>query len=144
MKFNEAILKLEKYLHSIRKLKTYLSVDLILPTNWVFPKSMVDALQVVQNDGPNGTIITSFVSTFKDSNKSLEIIFKLINYNLELEEKDRLLKSKVAELKQVFKTNKLETLKTLEFRVPTDDNELDDNMFLDESEETTEGVGVVE
>ena len=84
MKFNEAILKLEKYLHSIRKLKTYLSVDLILPTNWVFPKSMVDSLQVVQNEGPNGTTITSFVSTFKDSNKTLDIIFKLINYNLEL------------------------------------------------------------
>lgn len=144
MKFNEAILKLEKYLHSIRKLKTYLSVDLILPTNWVFPKSMVDSLQVVQNEGQNGVIITSFVSTFKDSNKTLDIIFKLINYNLELEEKDRLLKSKVAELKEVFKTNKLEKLKTLEFRVPADDNELDDNMFLDESEKATEGVGVVE
>jgi hypothetical protein len=144
MKFNEAILKLEKYLHSIRKLKTYLSVDLILPTNWVFPKSMVDSLQVVQNEGPNGTTITSFVSTFKDSNKTLDIIFKLINYNLELEEKDKLLKSKVAELKEVFKTNKLEKLKTLEFRVPTNENELDDNMFLDESEKTTEGIGVVE
>lgn len=144
MKFNEAILKLEKYLHSIRKLKTYLSVDLILPTNWVFPKSMVDSLQVVQNEGQNGVIITSFVSTFTDSNKTLDIIFKLINYNLELEEKDRLLKSKVAELKEVFKTNKLEKLKTLEFRVPADDNELDDNMFLDESEKATEGVGVVE
>jgi hypothetical protein len=144
MKFNEAILKLEKYLHSIRKLKTYLSVDLILPTNWVFPKSMVESLQVVQNEGPNGATITSFVSTFTDSNKTLDIIFKLINYNLELEEKDRLLKSKVAELKEVFKTNKLEKLKTLEFRVPADNNELDDNMFLDESEKTTEGVGVVE
>lgn len=144
MKFNEAILKLEKYLHSIRKLKAYLSVDLILPTNWVFPKSMVDSLQVVQNEGQNGVIITSFVSTFTDSNKTLDIIFKLINYNLELEEKDRLLKSKVAELKEVFKTNKLEKLKTLEFRVPADDNELDDNMFLDESEKATEGVGVVE
>jgi hypothetical protein len=32
----------------------------------------------------------------------------------------------------------------LEFRVPADDNELDDNMFLDESEKATEGVGVVE
>ena len=105
---------------------------------------MVDSLQVVQNEGPNGTTITSFVSTFKDSNKTLDIIFKLINYNLELEEKDKLLKSKVAELKEVFKTNKLEKLKTLEFRVPTNENELDDNMFLDESEKTTEGIGVVE
>lgn len=144
MKFNEAIIKLEKYLHSIRKLKTYLSVDLILPTNWVFPKSMVDAVQVIQNDGPNGTTITSFVSTFKDSNKTLEIIFKLINYNLELEEKDRLLKAKVAELKEVFKSNNLQKLKTLEFKVPSDEDELDDNMFLDEPEESTEGVGVVE
>ena len=63
---------------------------------------------------------------------------------MELEEKDKLLKSKVAELKEVFKTNKLEKLKTLEFRVPTNENELDDNMFLDESEKTTEGIGVVE
>jgi hypothetical protein len=49
-------------------------VDLILPTNWVFPKSMVDSLQVVQNEGQNGVIITSFVSTFTDSNKTLDII----------------------------------------------------------------------
>jgi len=144
MKFNEAILKLEKYLYSIRKLKTYLSVDLVLPTNWIFPKSLVESLQVAQSEGADGSTITSFVSTFKDSNKTLEIIFKLINYNLELEEKDRLLKAKVAELKEVFKSTNLEKLKTLEFKVPGNEIELDDNMFINESAESTKGTGVVE
>jgi hypothetical protein len=144
MNFNETVIKLEKYLHSIRKLKTYLSIDLIFPPNWVFPKSIIDSTQVVQNEGPNNTTITSFVSSFKDSNKIVDMIFKIINYNLELEEKERLLKMKVAELKEIFKSNNLDALKTLEITVPEYEEDIDDTLFIDESEESTEGIGVVE
>ena len=47
---------------------------------------------------------------------------KVINYNLEIEEKERLLKAKVEELKRVFETKSLDELNHLKFT--TEENSL--------------------
>ena len=36
-----------EYIHSIRKLKTYLSFDMLFPSKWSIPKSIVEEGQIV-------------------------------------------------------------------------------------------------
>jgi hypothetical protein len=60
MNFNEVILKIFPYLHSIRKIKTYLSFDLNFPETWKYPTMIMEKLQYTQNDA-NGNKIISFV-----------------------------------------------------------------------------------
>jgi hypothetical protein len=66
----------------------------------------------------------------------LDVIADLITHNLEKEEKERLLKSKVIELKEIFKNASLEDLKTLKF----DFEEYDDIDELLEDEIETDEV----
>jgi uncharacterized Zn finger protein len=61
---------------------------------------------------------------------------KVINYNLEIEEKERLLKAKVEELKRVFETKSLDELNHLKFTT-------EENSFKLNSKNTTVGVSTV-
>jgi hypothetical protein len=51
----------------------------------------------------------------------VEVIAELINHNLEREEKERLLKMKVIELKEIFKSSSLDELKGLKINLEHDD-----------------------
>jgi hypothetical protein len=51
----------------------------------------------------------------------VEVIAELINHNLEREEKERLLKMKVMELKEIFKSSSLDELKGLKINLEHDD-----------------------
>ena len=64
-----------------------------------------------------------FYSDTKSFDEILDYIEeKVINYNLEIEEKERLLKAKVEELKRVFETKSLDELNHLKFT--TEENSL--------------------
>jgi uncharacterized Zn finger protein len=64
-----------------------------------------------------------FYSDTKSFDEILDYIEeKVINYNLEIEEKERLLKAKVEELKRVFETKSLDELNHLKFT--TEENNL--------------------
>ena len=135
MNFQDVIEYLFPYLSTFRKLKGYLSIDLIFPKNWEFPNEIIQKCQVVQNDKHQGDgIFLSFVSKPDEELEGLiNVIEELINHNLEREEKERLLREKVGELKELFKQNSLSELKGLNINIIHDSEEDDiDNLLEDE------------
>lgn len=117
MNFTEIIAYLFPYLGTIRRLKEYISIDLVFPGNWDFPNEIIQKCQVVQNEkfaGPGVSL--SFVTKPTDELENLiEVIEELINFNLEKQEKELLFKTKVSELKKLFNSTNLDSLKHLEF-----------------------------
>jgi hypothetical protein len=140
MNFQEVLQFLFPYLHGIRKLNQYLSVELIFPKTWEFPQTIIEKAQVEQNEKYSGEgyhlIFVAEVSHDTKVDEMLDVIADLITHNLEKEEKERLLKSKVIELKEIFKNASLEDLKTLKF----DFEEYDDIDELLEDEIETDEV----
>ena len=53
MSFYKEIAPFVEYVHSIRKLKNYLSFDMTFPTKWSLPKSIVDEGRVVGFEAEN-------------------------------------------------------------------------------------------
>ena len=125
MNFTDVITYLFPYLQSFRRLKDYLSVDLIFPKNWDFPNEIIQKCQVVQNEKHQGDGINlSFVSKLDNELESLiDVIEELINHNLEREEKERLLRLKVSELKELFKNSTLNDLKGLSIVLDNEEDE---------------------
>jgi len=107
------------YCSSIRKLKTYLSFDMIFPSNWNVLKSHVDETKTVFNKSDDKGKNISFVSEINEEaiSDTISKIETVINYNKEKEEKERLFKEKVNELKNLFEKGGLEDLKNLKFDV---------------------------
>ena len=137
MTYSEFISKTSKYLNSVRILKNYITFDMIFPTSWVMLKKNPEGIEILQNNDKDGKLITSFVCenklTFIDS---IEVsIDKIIKTNIEREEKERLFKLKVQELKSIFETENLENLKGLKFDV----EELT-NLLQNEPEESNTGI----
>ena len=108
------------YLVSIRKLKTYLSIDIEFPITWKIPKRFVDEDKIMENQKVNeDKRFFSFVSEFNKINldKTVQNIKNIISYNKEIEMKERLLKQKIDELKKIFESKNLENLQTLKFEL---------------------------
>jgi len=117
------------YVHSIRKLKNYFSFDIIFPIKWVIPKSLVDdqMLPFDQKDEHRRGI--SFVSEFNEESitKTLDKINRIININIEREQKDRLFKQYIEKLKNTFETTNLDKLQSLYFEFQDELPKLDDS-----------------
>ncbi len=107
------------YCSSIRKLKTYLSFDMIFPSNWNVLKSHVDETKTVFNKSDDKGKNISFVSEINEEaiSDTISKIETVIKYNKEKEEKEKLFKEKVNELKNLFEKGGLEDLKNLKFDV---------------------------
>ena len=140
MTFEEIIEILFPYLYSIRRLKTYLSFDLVFPNTWEFPNNLLEKLQLTQNEGNDGKMITSIVTQPNDMSLTLSSIQKIIYHNLEREEKEKLFKFKVSELKKLFGSTNLEKLKNLEFNV-YDETDEDPQLYGTDDDEGIERNG---
>lgn len=120
MSLYKDISQLYPYIISIRKLKTYLSFDISFPNTWKLPKKYVPENSAVEIESsvPNERAI-SFVSEFNEDsvNQTTLNITRIIQYNKEREEKERLLQDKVNELKNIFEKQDLSTLKSLQFNL---------------------------
>ena len=118
MIFHKFIEKTDKYLKSVRILKNYVSFDMIFPNSWVMLKKAPEGVEILQNESSEGAIIiTSFVC---ENNRDLINILEstldtIVKTNIEREEKERLFKSKVQELKTIFEKEQLDSLKSLKF-----------------------------
>ncbi len=136
MNFKDVIAYLFPYLHTFRKLKDYLSIDLIFPKNWEFPNEIIQKCQVVQNEKHQGEgYFLSFVSKLdEDLENLIDVIEELINHNLEREEKERLLKDKVGELKELFKHSTLNDLRGLSIILENDEDEDEIEKLLENEE----------
>jgi hypothetical protein len=106
---------------------------MVFPHTWVFYKNYPNGVEVIVNEDNQSRKVHSFVvENKKDFIDPVEILIdNLIKNNIEREEKERLFKSKVQELKNIFDNEKLENLKSLKFDI----EELT-KLMQDEPEET--------
>ena len=156
MSFYKELLPFVEYLHSIRKLKNYLSFDMVFPTKWSLPKSIVEEGQIIGFEAENQNLKgISFVSPIDDSevSKTMMKISKVIKLNKEKELKERLFKETVERLKSTFEKTDLDKLQNLyfdfddgddtpELDVELDDDDNDSDYEQDEQEPVdTELVG---
>jgi hypothetical protein len=135
MIFSEFTSKTITYIKSVRYLKEYVSFDLYLNTSWVIPKKFVENIEVIKqekSDRVNFNLYSFVVLNDKQNvnlvEKAIDNIFK---YNKEREEKERLFKQKMDELKSVFENKNVDELKRLYF-------EINENTTLDPKEEIIE------
>jgi len=137
MSFYTELSPFVEYLHSIRKLKNYLSFDMVFPTKWSLPKSLVDEGQIVGFEAENQNLKgISFVSSIDDSevSKNLIKIAKIIKLNKEKELKERLFKETVEQLKNTFEKTDLDKLKNLNFYFEEEDETPELNVDLDDTD----------
>jgi hypothetical protein len=136
MNLYEQLNEIFPHLISIRKLETYVSIDVELPTTWKLPKKYVDEKMVVEQKSAKTEFrCFSFATSFDEEtlDKLLNNLKNIIKYNKEREEKERLFEEKVKELKSFFDKSNLTDLKSLEFQV---NNVL--NLELEEEEQEDE------
>jgi len=146
MSFYKEILPFVEYIHSIRKLETYLSFDMKFPTKWSIPKSIMDEGQIIgfEVDNQNLKGIT-FVSPIEESQMSTIMIkiSKIIKLNKERELKEKLFKQTVEQLKQTFEKTDLDKLQNLYFDF--DESDLEAELETDlEDEQNRQEPAVIE
>ena len=146
MSFYKEIIPFVEYIHSIRKLESYLSFDMKFNTKWSIPKSIVDEGQVIgfEVEDPNLKGVT-FVCPIGEREVSSTIvkIGKIIKLNKERELKERLFKQTVEQLKQTFEKNDLDKLQNLYFDFEIDEElntDLESEMELDDEQDGQESA----
>ena len=134
MTFHPFIEKTNKYLKSVRILKNYVSFDMIFPNSWIMLKKAPENIEILQNENNEGIVVTSFVcQNTKEYIDILErILDNVIKTNIEKEEKERLFKSKVKELQNIFEKEKLDNLKSLKFDIEEFTNIISDEKEFNE------------
>jgi hypothetical protein len=146
MSFYKEILPFVEYIHSIRKLETYLSFDMKFPTKWSIPKSIMDEGHIIgfEVDNQNLKGIT-FVSPIEESQMSTIMIkiSKIIKLNKERELKEKLFKQMVEQLKQTFEKTDLDKLHNLYFDFDESDLEAELETNL-EDEQNGQEPAVIE
>ena len=107
------------YLTQIRKLENYLVFDVAFPMTWKMLKKHIIEDKFVNNGTANDLLNLSFVSEYDEKNINIiqDNILNIINYNLEREEKERLLEIKINELKTIFDKESLDNLKNFKFDI---------------------------
>jgi len=128
MSFYKELAPFVEYIHSIRKLKTYLSFDMVFPSKWSLPKSLVEDGQIVGFEAEDQNLKgVSFVTPIgeKDISLTLTKIAKIIKLNKEKELKEKLFKQTVEQLKQTFEKTDLDKLQNLYFDFDVEDTSLD-------------------
>ena len=134
-----------EYIKSIRKLQNYLSFDMVFPTKWSLPKSLVEEGQVVGFETEDQNLKgISFVSPLEELQVSstLTKIAKIIKLNKERELKEKLFKQTIEQLKQTFEKNDLDKLQNLYFDFDEGDEE--PNLDIDEPAEEPESIELAE
>ena len=147
MNLYEQLNEIFPHLISIRKLETYVSIDVELPTTWKLPKKYVDEKMVVEQKSAKTEFrCFSFATSFDEEtlDKLLNNLKNIIKYNKEREEKEKLFEEKVKELKSFFDKSNLTDLKSLEFQINNVLNlELEEEEKEDEDRISRESVELV-
>jgi len=137
MSFYTELSPFVEYLHSIRKLKNYLSFDMVFPSKWSLPKNLLEEGQIVGFEAENQNLKgISFVSPTDDSevSKNLAKIAKIIKLNKEKELKERLFRETVEQLKSTFEKTDLDKLKNLNFYFEEEDDTPELNVELEDTD----------
>lgn len=119
----EKINKLKPYFRGLKVADNYRIVEFNLKNTWVIEKSGDIELQQKKIKESDNVLYSMFYSEKKSFDDILDYVEnEVIKYNLDLEEKERLLMMKVEELKRVFENKGLDELNNLKFT--TEDNTL--------------------
>ena len=130
MSLYKELFPLINYIKQVRKLDEYIIFDMSFPNSWKIPKKFIIEDKFVNyGNQDDETTLLSFLSTFAES--EIEVtktnILGIIKFNLEREEKERLLDIKILELKNMFDKQTLDNLKNLKFSVTQNKNIIIDN-----------------
>lgn len=119
MKFYNFLEKVHKYLKSVRILKDHVSFDMVFSKRWVINKTAPKTVEVLKNNEDENFIYISFVCKMHtESVDDVELLVDtIIRNNIEREEKEKLFKTKVQELRNIFENQKLDHLKNLKFDI---------------------------
>jgi hypothetical protein len=134
--------KVHSYLKTVRILKNHVSFDMLFSNTWLITKNKYTGIEIIDGGATDDNKrLLSFVCPLNEKNVNVveEIIDDIIKVNIEREEKDKLFRLKVQELKNIFEKQKLEDLKGLKFDV----DEL--NVLInynDDGSENREGTGI--
>lgn len=124
MSLNIQLEQILKYLHQIRKIESYLVFDIYFPNSWkILKKFVVEDKFVNMGTVDEGLIGISFVSEADEASLTLtqNNIIGIINFNLEREQKEMLLETKINELKGIFEKQSLDSLKSLKFDIKSNE-----------------------
>jgi hypothetical protein len=124
MSLNIQLTPIFKYLHQVRKIEDYLIFDMYFPNSWkILKKFVIEDKFVNLGTVDEGLIGMSFVSESNEDNLTLtqNNIIGIINYNLEREQKETLLETKINELKGIFEKQSLDSLKSLKFDIKSNE-----------------------
>jgi len=108
------------YLKSVRIIKDYISFDMSFSNTWSILKEHTKEIEVIKNSSQEeNKVVVSFVTPYDEDgiNKIENSVNSIIKYNIEKEEKEKLFRSKVQELKNIFENKKLDSLKSLKFDI---------------------------
>lgn len=120
MTYYNFIKKDKNYLKSVRFIKDHVSFDMCFPKDWEVMGEYVKNVDMIENESNDTSKkIISFVTEINEEKVNVveDSISKIIKYNIEKEEKEKLFRHKVQELKEIFSKQKLNELKTLKFDV---------------------------
>lgn len=129
MSFYKELQVFSEYIHSIRFLEGYITLDLRFPMNWGLPKSLTSEDKVIPfESGEQNLKGISFVCSFEESEvtETISKINKVIKLNKDRELKEKLFKETIDTLKRTFETTDLDTLKSLYFDFEKKENTLED------------------
>lgn len=146
MSYFEFIKSTDRYLKSVRVIKDYISFDMTFSKYWSITKKQTKDVEVIRNESTQepDKLIVSFVTNFDEEsiNRVEQVINNIIKTNLEREEKEKLFKDKVQELKNIFEKQKLDNLKGLKFDL--DEFSLMTSKTEENGQGTTERDGEIE
>jgi hypothetical protein len=115
--------KLKPYFKGLKVAESYRIVEFNLKRGWEIPDNEEIKYQQKEVKDNGSFLYNMFYSETKTFDEILSFIeVEVINHNLEIEEKERLLRAKVEELKRVFEDKTLDELNGLKFT--TEDNTL--------------------
>tara|TARA_R110000824_G_scaffold297456_3_gene485645 strand:- start:957 stop:1373 length:417 start_codon:yes stop_codon:yes gene_type:complete len=112
--------KYKEYFHSVRLHDSILLLDLKLPSQWEIKKVLTalnGTTQLKINDKAENHTLFSFYSPFieKEIDTLIKDVDTVIKWNKDREEKVNLLNVKILELKKMFETNNLDSLRNINF-----------------------------
>ena len=112
---------LKPYFKGLKVAENYRIAEFNLKRGWEIPEN--DNIQVQQKEvKDNGTMLYNmFYSDTKTFDQIIDFVEEeVIKHNLEIEEKEALLRAKVEELKRVFESKSLDELNNLKFTTELD------------------------
>lgn len=112
----EKINNLKPYFRGLKLTDNYRIIELYIKKSWSFNEKEEIQFQKKEVKDNSNMFYYMFYSDTKTFDQILDFIeIDVINYNLEIEEKENLLRAKVEELKRVFENKSLEELNKLKF-----------------------------